>query len=418
MLSTWNRCRSHVPGPTFLVQHDLPTIAELARYDLVVLDAEWGSRVPRDFFDGLREANPRLILLAYVNLVDSMPRTGAADYWAKAYSLWQFEDSTTSNFPTEWLAYTADGRPVHEWEDRIMTNLTDRAPRVNGQIYAEYAADWVVDNVWNTGIWDGIFLDVWGDRIYSADSDRWDIDRDGTDEHDSEIYGPGNPLDRGLAIAEQIMRTRMPDAILVANGDRAAHGRTLDGVVFENFADLRHDPDRDQLKEVLRYVERSTSDGLRQPGVDITINRYLGVAPHSAEDYRRSRFFLTATLMQNAFWAPMGADYGQLVYYDEMDGGGLGRGYLGDPINANPDLADIGTQSPDGTGSPADGVYRRDFENGIALLNTSDTPREITLERPFQRLRGAQDPETNDGMRVERVTIPPRDGLILLRTSD
>lgn len=399
-----------------LDQHELPTVDELARYDLVVIDAEWQNRLPTSFFDELRQKNPRLRLLAYVNLVDSMPRTGSPEYWANAYSLWQFENSTHSNFPRQWLAYTADGTPVHEWQDRVMVNLTDVAPKVNGQIYAEYAANWVADHVWSTGLWDGIFLDVWGDRIYTADSDHWDIDGDGIDEPDSAIYGDGNPLDRGLKIAEDIMRERMPSALLVANGDRNLQDSILDGRVFEGFADRLADPDRDEAVEVSKYIESSTSPCLRQPSVGMTIDLRRGVAPNSQEDYRRARFFLTSTLMQDAWWAPMGRDYSEIAYYDEMDGAGAGRGYLGHPLEANPDLKRLTESSADGTGSPAPGVLRRDFEHGIAIVNMGDVTREIVLEREYRHLSGVQDPSVNDGREVDRVTIPPKDGVILLRT--
>ena len=122
----------------------------LAKYDIVVVDAEWQNRLPLSVAEELRARNPRLKLLAYVNLVDSVPRTGSPGYYANAYSLWQFKNSTTSTFPRQWLAYTAAGKPVHEYQDRTMANLTDQAPKVNGQIYAEYAANWVADHVWST----------------------------------------------------------------------------------------------------------------------------------------------------------------------------------------------------------------------------------------------------------------------------
>ncbi|MCF3940147.1 MULTISPECIES: putative glycoside hydrolase [Gordonia] len=399
-----------------LDQEGLPGIETLARYDIVIIDAEWQNRLPRSFFARLRAANPGMMLLAYVNLIDSMPRTGSPEYWANAYSLWQFTDSTTRNFPPQWVARTAAGEVVHEWRDYPMVNLTDEAPRVNGQIYAEYAAHWVADRIWSTGLWDGVFLDVWGDRIYTADSDAWDIDRDGNDEPASQIYGPGKPLDRGLTIAERVMRQAMPEAILVANGDRAISGDRLNGRVFESFADPRKDPERDELVEWSKYMTAQTEEGLRSPVTGITIDSRGSVAAGSAEDLRRARLFLTATLMQNAWWAPMGEDYGEVAYYDEMDGGGLGRGYLGHALDADPTLEQMTRSSTDGTGSPAPDVFRRDFEHGIAVVNLGDEVQTISLEQPYRHLRGSQDPVVNDGSVVRSVTVPPDDGVILLRT--
>ncbi len=65
----------------YLDQDRLPPMEELARYDLVVLDHEWAHRVPESYFDGLRSRNPRVRLLAYMNLVDLPGALGSPGYW-------------------------------------------------------------------------------------------------------------------------------------------------------------------------------------------------------------------------------------------------------------------------------------------------------------------------------------------------
>jgi hypothetical protein len=395
----------------YLAQESLPPVATLARYDVVIIYNEWPHRVPPDYFVQLRAANPRLRLIAYVDVVDSMSRIGTAKNWPNSYALWQFLTSTSSRFPRAWLAYTAAGEPVHDYKDLVMTNLTDVCPRVGGRRFVEYAADWVTARVWSAGIWDGIYLDVWGDTAWTADQNHWDITGTGHDAVAAKIYGPGNPLDLGLTIGERIMRSRMPDAILVANGTRTLHAGLLDGLAWESFADpLIH---RDPLSDFTRYMTVGGAAAHRKPGVSLTISKRR-VPAGSADAYRRARFALTATLMQNGFWAPMGDDYAQPVYYDEMDGAGLGRGYLGHPIDPDPPLSVITTVTGDGTGSPAPNVYRRDFEHGIALVNVGSTPQQVTFRRPYQHLSGITDRRVNNGTTVELVTIPAQDGVILL----
>jgi hypothetical protein len=398
----------------YLAQNTLPPIEELARYDVVVLDNEWANRMPRSFFDDLRQRNPRLKLLAYVDVVDSVRESGTYDYWRNAYQLWQISrsDPSTNTFPDQWLARTANGDPVHEWEDRVMTNLTDQAPRIDGQLFVEYAVDWIVNTVWPAGIWDGIFLDVWGERIYTADSDRWDINRDGIDETDDQIYGPGNPLDRGLTIGEKRLRAALPDAIIVANNDRTIRDQLLDGRAFESFMDPAAGRDADT--DLRAYVAAAASDAERAPGLTLTINKNT-VGPETPEALRNARFELGATLLQDGFWASMGPDYGTLAYYGEMDGDGLGRGYLGYPLVADPTMKVLSTPNSAGTGSPAKGVFRRDFERGIVVVNTSAVSATIPLERPFKKLKGQQDPAIDDGSEVDSVTLGPRDATILLR---
>lgn len=398
----------------FLEHEDLPTAETLARYDVVVLDSEWDNRLPGSFFSTIRERNPDVVLLAYVNVVDRPPRLGSPDRWADRYALWQFVSETESRFPSQWLARAGDGTPISEYPQTTMTNLTDRAPRVNGQTFAEYLADWVVDQVWSTGVWDGIFLDVWGDQIYGASRDSWDIDADGTDEPAWGIYGNGRPWERGINAAERLLRARMPEALLVANGDRTLRSEQLDGRVWENFADPQ--AGRDPLYDLRSYVTLTAEGGHRRPGLAMTINQQL-VPPGAPQDTRRGRFFLTSTLLQNGYWAPMGEDYGDLAAYDELVGGGLGPGYLGYPYVGNPTSLQLVDDYADGAGEVTDGLLRRDFEHGIVLVNTATQQRTVTLERPYRRLRGVLDPATNNGQVTRTVTVPPRDGLVLLRTS-
>ena len=398
----------------YLAQSSLPPVATLARYDLVVINNEWPHRVPPGYFVKLRAANPRMRLLAYVDVVDSMSSIGSVGYWPDSYALWQFRTSSSrssSRFPRAWLAYTAAGVPVHDYSDLVMTNLTDACPRVGGQRFVDYAADWVTGRVWPAGVWDGIYLDVWGDTLWTVDQDQWDIAGTGHDVPSAEIYGPGDPLDRGLTSGERSMRSRMPNAILVANGTRTVHAGLLDGLAWESFADpLVH---RDPVSDLTGYVTVGASEPHRKPGVSMTISSRR-VRAGSADDYRRARFALAATLMQNGFWAPMGDDYGQPAYYDEMDGAGLGRGYLGQALEPNPPLSVITTVTYDGTGSPAPYVYRRDFEHGIALVNVGPTAQQVTLRRAYRHLSGKTDRLVNNGTTVDLVTIPAQDGVILL----
>jgi hypothetical protein len=62
-------------------------------------------------------------------------------------------------------------------------------------------------------------------------------------------------------------------------------------------------------------------------------------------------------------------------------------------------------------------VWRRDYDNGSALVNASSTTQTVSLGRSFRKIRGQQAPRVNDGTLVSRVSLPPRDGLVLLQAS-
>jgi len=61
------------------------------------------------------------------------------------------------------------------------------------------------------------------------------------------------------------------------------------------------------------------------------------------------------------------------------------------------------------------GVFRRDFDKGIALVNPTLAPMTMDLESGLFRIDGVIDPVTNDGSLATRVTLPAQDGLVLLR---
>jgi hypothetical protein len=116
------------------------------------------------------------------------------------------------------------------------------------------------------------------------------------------------------------------------------------------------------------------------------------------------RWGLTLALMTGLYYEILVYRmHGTRWWYDEFDGGeGVRRrGYLGQPL-----------------GGPAklpNGVYRRNFQNGIALNNSTGAAQTVSLGGTFKKLRGTQNPTLNNGASVTSVTIPAHDGLILLR---
>ena len=239
--------------------------------------------------------------------------------------------------------------------------LSDTAPVVGGQRFYQYAANWVVDNVWASGAWDGIFLDVWGDRIWNSAASTWDVNRDGADETGAALYGTGSSWERGITGAEQIMRARMGSgAILVANNTRTFRTQQLDGRDWESFADPGKG--RTFAGDLPNYVAGVLDPGHKQPGVQLALDKdFTGTG--TATDRQRARYFMTAALLSNGYWGGSVGDYGGFGWYEEMDGAGLGRGYLGEPVAAAPTWAQISAaySTSAGVGRYASGVYRRDF---------------------------------------------------------
>ena len=120
----------------------------------------------------------------------------------------------------------------------------------------------------------------------------------------------------------------------------------------------------------------------------------------SVTDYPTMRYGLTSTLMDDAYYcfSDMAHEYASVPWFDEY--------------NANLGAA----VTPPQTGAWQKGVYRRDFANGIALVNPKGNGTQtVTLETAFVKLKGGQAPSVNDGSTVTQVTLNARDGIILLR---
>jgi hypothetical protein len=119
----------------------------------------------------------------------------------------------------------------------------------------------------------------------------------------------------------------------------------------------------------------------------------------SATDYQSFRYGLASCLMDNGYYVFNTSDaYGDAPAFDEYNA------KLGNS-----------TSSPQTT-AWQQGVYRRDFDNGIALVNPKGNGAQtVQLETSYKRLLGAQAPSVNNGQTVTSVTLQDRDGIILMR---
>jgi hypothetical protein len=61
-------------------------------------------------------------------------------------------------------------------------------------------------------------------------------------------------------------------------------------------------------------------------------------------------------------------------------------------------------------------VFKREFDRGLAIANATPQPKTVIVGSGYRRITGTQDPEVNNGETVTEVTIPPYDGLLLIKT--
>src|ERR1022692_289386 len=121
----------------------------------------------------------------------------------------------------------------------------------------------------------------------------------------------------------------------------------------------------------------------------------------SPTDYQSFRYGFASALMGNAFYTfNSSANYVDCPWFDEYSY----QHKFGAAVSSQPATA------------WQNGVYRRDFENGIALVNPKGNGTQtVTLEANYIRITGTQAPSINSGQTVRTLTLHDRDGIILLR---
>lgn len=216
------------------------------------------------------------------------------------------------------------------------------------------------------------------------------------------------------------LRARMPNAILTANSVSGYPDR------FDQHE--KHDRLKDRNGKLYSYLE--SLDGkeyeddiyaLSQGDYWLSFNEFIkqyrswcpdpkcftlvpnkivedgSPNPNKAyQDLPAMRFGLATALMAEGTFLHGG--WGFYTWFDEYN---VNLGY---PIKMG---------SPIASGSP---VWRRDFDKGIALVNSSKTQTiTVNLGGTYKAIQGTQDPTVNNGKTVTRVTLAPLDGRILLK---
>jgi len=359
---------------------------ELAKWDVVVIDMEAQVNTP----DGLKKIkayNPQIKILAYItsqefthhfsNLKSSSMRRrlygGLSDDW--------------------WLNSSGGGRLVW-WPGTWLLNVTEDCPQKDGKRWNDYLPEFVAREILNSDFWDGVFYDnAWESVSWLPSGDEVDLNSDGQAESARDI---DQKWREGMNKIFRRTKELAPGKIVMGNGGKG-YFNYLNGIAIEHF----HKADWvGAMNDYFFILGKSQS-----PAVTILNSNTDNTGRQ--DDYAKMRFGLLSTLLGDGYYS---FDYGdqahnQLWWYDEYGT------FLGKPLNS---AYNIGN----GSTKVAQGVWRRDFKNGVVLLNSTSTTQAVTLDEEFEKVRGLQDKTTNDGSIVQSVKLPARDGLILLRRTE
>ncbi|MEW6610408.1 MAG: putative glycoside hydrolase [Patescibacteria group bacterium] len=358
-----------------------PSMAQsLSRWDVVVLRFE----IPpnsHEVFHTLKQLNPDMKVLMYIDSI--MIASSEPD---QEPGRTHFRETSSA-----WLLRSAEGSPMTYWPNNWIANPTDFTPLVDGKRWNTFLPEFSVHLMKSQGGWDGIFYDDAQPSISWLNEGDIDINNDG--KKDVEGY-----IDRewvnGMQKLFQNTRTRLgPDDIIVTNSG-SVYRKQTNGRMFENYF-LDKGSWQAQIDEI--------NDLIKTGGY---VPRYVIVNAGTNnrgdwQNWKNFRYAYTSTLMTDAYFSYDFGDksHNQLWWYDEYDV----------PLG---EAANNAYAVRHGDGSPT-GIWRRDFEKGIALVNTSAAARTIDLGGTFKKINGTQDKKVNNGQIVTQVTLNPYDGMVL-----
>ncbi len=408
---------------------DSETIREVALRDVVVLDAEMVANQPRVLGPRgtIRGFNPDAVILAYFSAADVIPWNTATinkGFIDGLNDAWYMKDTLGARYRlfeiagcwTEMLNLTTD---VNTFLPGYLADKVLAGGRVDGIFY-----DWIVEDV------------AWLNRRTPNPSGPLDINNDGTAEGDTELNALWVEGAKDLLANS---RTTFPaDALVVGNG-----GWTFD------------DTYRDVLngRMVENFLAGAGAGGVGGAGGEslspfgwsgVLRGHYLmdqvTVAPRVSlimangcqDDYEFMRFALASTLMFDGYFCYTNqGQYLSTWWYDEYsvdlqtgkaENDPAHKGYLGAPSGPaySVSLPAFDYLGQDLAGSPSSAilaernVWRRDFQNGIVLVNPTFNDKTVELGGTYRKILGLYDPGFNDGGTMSVITLRPRSGVVLL----
>jgi hypothetical protein len=381
---------------------------ELGKLDVVVINTfpGWSNgrgMTMQQAVEGIKRRNPKMLVLAYVNVNERTNVSG---------TVW--EPVRTKLHAEKWWLYPTalSGLPViSTWDAKFgITNYSNTARRsAAGERYNEWFPRWAHKNLLApVPAFDGTFTDnfFWKPRVDGDWNVDGSIDRSGD--------ATAQRLHReGMRRHVEVLKGLMPGKYHVGNiggwGENGANLTEYQGLLngggLERYLGHTISPEGQDWKGVLnswgswsemmaRY--RKIMRAVAEP--KLVIFMHYG----TRTDYKTFRYGLTSVMMDDGYYdfADQQYGYARVPHFDEYSVD------LGQAVSAPP------------TTAWKSGVYRRDFQNGIALVNPrGNGPVTVELEKEFRRIKGTQAPDVNNGQTTRSVTLKDRDGIILLSTT-
>jgi len=363
---------------------------ELAKWDLVIIAPQAVEKNP-DLVEIIKKNNPNIKILVYSLSVDiNHTVINASPLYQRIYP------KIVTN---DWWLNNTKGEHLSGWPNSWMINPARNAPRKNGspREAGQNWSDFLPQSVYNEFLKDNKYDGVFFDNVWPSVS--WlnqDVDLDGNGQVDTPTERDAN-WQAGLTYIINETRRLAPNKIIIVNNTSNQYNSLLNGRMQEMFPNNNEGGWTGSMKD---YI----NDGLGFSPQYFIING--GTKNTGAKNnYSNLRLGLTSSLMGDGYFSFDYGDqnHGNLWWYDEYDI------YLGKPVSGYKNL------SSSNSTDIQPGLWQRDFQNGIILVNSTPSTQQTQLTNELEKIKGTQDTATNNGAIVKSVKVNPQDGLILLR---
>jgi hypothetical protein len=396
----------------------------LARWDWVVVDGQ-NPTASTSYWPTLRATNPNIKISAHI---DGTENNGDSRQSSASTCLTpnQWDDPNlpaSSEWTDSWFLKNYDGTypNMPGQTGRKMINPTAFVPSNGaGERWNEHLAAWIARCYRDLRDADGVTLDMVNDTsLYASERPSWDLTVKVGNKIDLDRNGRQDTVEHGVAwvnntwgaamrdLVEKVRAAVGPDFIVNSNsGNGRTFGPDANGQSYEHGNSPSNGVFNESLTDLLR-----TWDTTHYGTLYSATQSQAGSGGQTNYAFFRHNF--AATLMTDAhFGHGCGSDcnYNTNWWYDEYSvstatgaptGDASRKGYLG---QANARAVKL-----------SNGLWRRDFANGIALVNNTSASITYSLGGTFRKIAGTQDPTVNNGQSVSSVTLPAQGGLILLR---
>lgn len=369
-------------------------VDSLAKWDVLILDIQTQENSP-EVIRAIRRKNPNIIILPRF-ATEEVNSNEESEYMANG----SVRNDLLSRLADCWYLNDRGGNRASFWPGTSLLNITDGACQVNGQHWHDYLPQFLRDRVLSSGLWDGIFYDNVWPTISWFNGGNLDINSNGQAVSGSDMdkkWAAGN-----ISLLKKSREVFGDDYLVVANAHVYEPFNThINGILFENFP-----PPWESggvwSGSMSPYVKAS---GYNQPKMMMINANNANNGSLGMQNYRKMRFSLGSTLLGDGYFSFDFGDqnHGQLWWYDEYDVD------LGKAISSPVNILDKNNKNW------KSGVWRRDFENGIIVVNSTDENKNyVFTDEAFAKINGSQDRLVNNGSRINMVSLMGRDAVVLL----